>query len=102
MRPVRATSTILRMISSTRLSSTHSVISTLGRKASEYSLSAVLVEIALLPAVAFDLANAARFERGALQSFQDLFGQKRFDDGDDLLHRTTLDSGRDRNGKPAS
>ena len=40
MRPVRATSTIRRVISSTRASSTHSVISTLGRNASEYSLPA--------------------------------------------------------------
>ena len=88
MRPVRATSTILRTISSTRPSSTHSVIATLGRKASEYSLSAVLVEIAFLAAVAFDFAHAARLQRGALQSFQDLLGQKRFDDGDDLLHAT--------------
>ena len=39
MRPVRATSTILRRISSARASSTHRLISTLGRNASEYSLS---------------------------------------------------------------
>ena len=38
MRPVRATSTRVRTTSSTRRSSTQSVISTLGRKANEYSL----------------------------------------------------------------
>jgi len=39
IRPVRATATIRATTSSTRASSTHSWISTLGRKASEYSLS---------------------------------------------------------------
>ena len=42
IRPVRATSTTLRMISSARVSSIHIVISTLGRKAWENSLSLYL------------------------------------------------------------
>src|SRR4029078_8875620 len=40
MRPVRATSTILRATSSARRSSTHTVISTLGKNVSEYSVLA--------------------------------------------------------------
>ena len=36
--------------------------------------------------VAFDLADSAGFERGSLEPVQDLFGEERFDDGDDLFH----------------
>ena len=50
---------------------------------------AVLIEIALLPAVTLHLPHAARLERSAAQTLQQLFHQKRFDDGDDLFHFST-------------
>ena len=42
----------------------------LGQKGQRVFAVGVLVEIALLPAVAFDLAHAARLERRPLESFQ--------------------------------
>ena len=86
IRPVRAISTIVRTTSSTRRSSTQSVISTLGRKASEYSLPRVFVEIALLPAVALHLADAASLQRRMLQGAEHLLDQVRLDDGNNLFH----------------
>ena len=88
IRPVRAASTILRITSSARASSTHAVISTFGRNAWAYSLSriVVLVEIALLPAHALHLADVHRLERRAAQAFENPLGEKGLHDGDDLFH----------------
>ena len=87
MRPVRAASTILRITSSARASSTHAVISTFGRNAWAYSLRVgVLVEIALLPAHALHFADVDRLERRPAQAFENPLGEKRLHDGDDLFH----------------
>ena len=50
---------------------------------------AILIEITLLPALAFDFTHIERFERRALQRIEHLLGQKRFHNGDDLLQRTS-------------
>ena len=89
IRPVRATSTILRTTSSARASSTHSVISTLGRNVCAYSAVGVLVEIALLLAHALHFADAHRFERRAAQGIENLLDEERLHDGDDLFHGAT-------------
>ena len=86
MRPVRAASTILRITSSARASSTHAVISTFGRNAWAYSLVGVLVEVALLPAHALHFADVHRLERRPAEAFENPLGEKRLHDGDDLFH----------------
>ena len=70
MRPVRATSTILRTISSARDVVDPESDFDLGQKGQRVFAVAVLVEIALLPAVAFHLAHAHRFQRRTLQALQ--------------------------------
>jgi len=46
----------------------------------------VLVEVAFLAAHAFDLTDFHCLERCAAQTVKDFFGQKRFDNRDDLFH----------------
>ena len=91
IRPVRTMSTILRMISSARASSTHKEISTLGRKAQRILAVAVLIQIALLASKAFHLADRQRLQRGPPETLEDLFRQEWFDDRSNLFHRSTPD-----------
>ncbi len=86
MRPVRATSTILRATSSARRSSTQTVISTLGRNVQRVFGVGVAVEVALLLAHALHFGHAQRFERSPPQGVENLLDEKRLHDGDDLFH----------------
>jgi hypothetical protein len=61
----------------------------LGQESQRVFAVGVLIEIALLPAVAFDLADAARLEGRPLEPFQHSLGQEGLDDGDDLFHGFT-------------
>ena len=72
IRPVRAMSTILRMISSARASSTHREISTFGQEGQRVLAVAVLVQVALLAAKPFDLADRQGLQGGPAQTLQDL------------------------------
>ena len=90
MRPVRATSTIFLQDFFDPIVVDPQRDFDLGQKGQRVLAVAVLVEIAFLPAVAFDFAHAAGFQRGPLEAFQHLLGQKGFDDGDDLFHAGTL------------
>lgn len=62
----------------------------LGQEGQRILAAGVLVQIALLPTVAFHLKNGAGLERRPLEGVEDLFGQIRFDDGDNLFQRVTM------------
>ena len=51
---------------------------------------AVLVEVALLPPVAFDFANRQSLKGRSFQPFEYLFGQKWFNDSYDLFHKAQV------------
>ena len=62
----------------------------LGQEGLRVLTVAVLVEVALLPAKALDFADAERLQRRSSQTGEDLFGQVRLDDRDDLFHSVTI------------
>ena len=74
----------------------------LGQESQRVFAVGVLIEVALLPAVAFDLADAASLERRPLEPVQHSLGQKGFDDGDDLFHGFTAIAKLRPRAKPAA
>ena len=58
----------------------------LGQEGKRVFRVTVLVEIAFLPTVPFHFADGQRLDRCPLQAFENLLGQVRLYDGNDLLH----------------
>ena len=58
----------------------------LGQKGQAELAFAVLIEVTLLATEAFDLADRACFQRSSPEAFENLLGEIRSDDGDDLFH----------------
>ena len=73
MRPVRAISTILRndLVDSRVVDPQRNL--DLGQKGERVLAVAILVQVTLLPAVAFHFADAARLKRRAAQTFEHFF-----------------------------